>query len=101
MHQRQHGEATANAADLDARNDERPWKTACIQLARDAGLSNREAEILEMLSRNMSAEQIASSLVISVNTVRTHTHNIYAKLDVHSRQELADRVRQRRNDQEG
>ena len=96
LHQRQRESGPRGAeepAGGAVRDDARPWKTACAQLAQEASLSNRETQILEMLSRNMSAEQIASSLIISTNTVRTHTHNIYAKLDVHSRQELAERVR--------
>ena len=36
--------------------------------------------------------RIAEELVISENTVRTHVRHIYAKLDVHSHQELIDLV---------
>ncbi len=82
----------------EGRRGEQPWKAACSKLAQQAGLSAREAQILELLSKNMSAEQIASTLFISTNTVRTHTHNIYAKLDVHSRQELVARVRELRDE---
>ena len=36
---------------------------------------------------NLTAAQIASELVVSANTVRTHMRHIYAKLDAHSRTE--------------
>lgn len=80
----------------EAKHGGQPWKKACARLAQETGLSARETQIMELLSKNMSAEQIASTLVISTNTVRTHTHNIYAKLDVHSRQELVERVKAHR-----
>ena len=44
----------------------------------------------EILSK---AKAIADELFISFNTVRSHIRRIYGKLDVHSRQELLDKVR--------
>ena len=54
------------------------------------GLSKRELEVLELFAQGRSANWIAERFVISKNTVRTHLRNIYAKLDVHTRQELLD-----------
>ncbi|MGD2157532.1 MAG: LuxR C-terminal-related transcriptional regulator, partial [Anaerolineales bacterium] len=48
-------------------------------------LSEREIEILRMLTTELSAPEIAERLHIAVTTVRTHTKNIYSKLGVHSR----------------
>ena len=45
---------------------------------------------MELIARGNSAESIASSLVVSINTVRTHSRHIYAKLDIHKRQALLD-----------
>jgi DNA-binding CsgD family transcriptional regulator len=73
--------------DDDSRR-ERPWFSACKNLGEKARLSIREQEVLELLALGRSSEHIASRLSISLNTVRTHTQNVYAKLDVHSRQEL-------------
>jgi LuxR family maltose regulon positive regulatory protein len=42
---------------------------------------------------NLTASQIASELLVSANTVRTHMRHIYAKLDAHSRSEAVDRAR--------
>ncbi len=48
-------------------------------------LSRREVEILQLLSTGLSNEEIASTLVIAVVTVKKHLNNIYGKLNVHSR----------------
>jgi LuxR family maltose regulon positive regulatory protein len=55
-------------------------------------LSDREIEVLRLLSTEMSSSEIASELVVSVNTVRTHIKHIYSKLDVHSRYEAVERA---------
>lgn len=57
-------------------------------VARRYDLTKREEEILEMLSRDMSNQQISSQAFISVGTVKTHAHNIYAKLGIRGRSEL-------------
>lgn len=65
---------------------------ACQQLAATYALSEREAEILPYLARGRGAKHIAERLCISPDTVRTHTKRIYEKLDVHTREELLDRI---------
>ena len=52
-------------------------------------LSRREAEVLVLLQRGDSNAQIALALHVGVETVRTHARNIYRKLGVSSRRELA------------
>ena len=64
-----------------------------LLICDEADLSPREREIFALLSTGHTAEAIANELSISANTVRTHVHNIYGKLDVHSRQELIDLVK--------
>ncbi len=51
-------------------------------------LTQREAEILPMLQQGSSNAQIAWTLQVGVETVRTHARNIYRKLGVSSRREL-------------
>lgn len=51
------------------------------------GLSKREQEMLEHLSRGYRYKEIADNLFISIETVRTHIRNIYEKLHVNSRAE--------------
>lgn len=60
---------------------------------RSFGLSNREAEVAALIAQGRSKNYIAETLFVSQNTVRTHAKNAYAKLDVHSNQELIDLVR--------
>jgi DNA-binding NarL/FixJ family response regulator len=62
--------------------------------SRAAGiLSKREREVLIELASGASTEQIASSLFLSVHTVRNHVHSVLHKLDVHSRLEAVSRAR--------
>jgi ATP/maltotriose-dependent transcriptional regulator MalT len=53
----------------------------------NANLTNREIDIIKLLSRRMSNKEIAEKLFISPETVKRHTINIYRKLSVHKRQE--------------
>lgn len=55
-------------------------------------LSRRERDILRLLASDLSGPDIARELVVSVNTVRTHTRNIYAKLAVTSRRAAVRRA---------
>ena len=57
---------------------------ACL-LPPTVTLSEREHDILQMLSSGMKHEEIASSLFISVPTVRYHVKNIYQKLEVNNK----------------
>jgi ATP/maltotriose-dependent transcriptional regulator MalT len=56
-------------------------------------LTERESEILLLLSRGLRNKEIARELSISPRTVKRHTINLYAKLDVHSRNEAVARAR--------
>ena len=48
-------------------------------------LSARELDVLRLLATDLDGPRIASELFVSLNTVRTHTKNIYAKLGVNNR----------------
>src|SRR3954471_17921177 len=52
-------------------------------------LTPREADVLELLQSGATNAQIAQTLMIGVETVRTHARNIYRKLGISSRRELA------------
>jgi len=56
-------------------------------------LSEREREVLRLLAADLTYEAIGESLVISLNTVRTHTKNIYSKLNVNRRSQAIARAR--------
>ena len=57
-------------------------------LAAEHGLTPREAEVFALLARGRSIPYIRDELIISRETAATHAKHIYAKLGVHSRQEL-------------
>ena len=56
-------------------------------------LSDQEQRVLRLLSAGHSNPDIASELVISVNTVKTHVKNIYSKLGVNSREQARQTAR--------
>jgi two-component system, NarL family, response regulator LiaR len=63
-----------------------------IRRAREDGdplavLSPRERDVLASMAQGKRGRQIADDLLISTDTVRTHTRSIFSKLDVHSRLE--------------
>lgn len=66
---------------------------ACRKLQQRFGLSEREVEVMELLAEGRARPYIRERLFISNNTVATHVKHIYAKLDVHSKEELIDLVR--------
>lgn len=57
-------------------------------------LSDREREILELIARGMSNQQIVDRLVISPKTVRNHVSNIFSKMQVRDRAEAVVRARE-------
>jgi LuxR family maltose regulon positive regulatory protein len=62
----------------------RPDRSAAAQGLVDP-LSEREREVLRLLGTELSGPEIARELVVSLNTVRTHTKSIYTKLGVTNR----------------
>jgi LuxR family maltose regulon positive regulatory protein len=48
-------------------------------------LSDRELEVLRLLRSELAGPEIAKQLVVSLNTLRTHTKNIFNKLGVNNR----------------
>ena len=62
----------------------------CHLIAVEFDLTRREEEILQLLVRGRTASRIAETLCITTATTRTHLRNIYAKLGVHSQQDILD-----------
>lgn len=80
--------AAEKSADADGRDDGRDARY--VSVAVEYGLTPRETEVFALLAQGRTVGIIREKLVISLNTARFHTKNIYAKLGVHSQQELID-----------
>lgn len=80
------GEPVSAERDLDVR---------LAQLAVAGGLSPREREVLALLARGRSIPCIRQELSIAESTAKTHSHRVYEKLGVHTKQELLDLIERR------
>ncbi|MDP9844902.1 LuxR C-terminal-related transcriptional regulator [Streptosporangium lutulentum] len=72
---------------LDKTEDGTPVKQGLIE-----PLSERELDVLRLLVTDLNGPGIARELMVSLNTVRTHTKNIYAKLGVNNRRAAVRRA---------
>lgn len=57
-------------------------------------LSERERDVLRLLGTDLSGPDIARELIVSLNTLRTHTKNIYDKLEVNNRRAAVRRAKE-------
>lgn len=57
------------------------------------GLSVRELEVLSLLAEGISNQEIAHRLFVSLNTIKTHTSNIFEKLEVKRRMQAVEMAR--------
>ncbi len=71
----------------------RQLKKTVSAYVSDYNLSNREDEVLRLLMDGLSYKQIAASCNVTLDTISTHIRNIYSKLNIHSRAELAAKLR--------
>jgi len=91
-HRTSHGGLLKDILDVVAGSSPPPRATETAPLQED--LSESELRVLRYLPSNLSASEIASELILSVYTVKTHTRHIYAKLGVHRRTEAVERARE-------
>ena len=68
-------------------------KSLSERLAK-VGISQREQEVLQLMAQGLSNQEIANQLFISLNTVKTHSSNLYAKLDVKRRTQAIQRAKE-------
>ncbi len=61
---------------------------------RRLAISPRELEVLELISKGLSNQEIADQLFVSVNTIKTHTSNLFLKLDVKRRTQAIQRAKE-------
>lgn len=69
------------------------YKMACSDMAKEHALTKREGELLYLYAQGRDAAYIEAELILSRNTVKSYTKSLYAKIGVHSRQELIDAVK--------
>jgi two-component system, NarL family, response regulator LiaR len=60
------------------------------------GISKREHEVLELIAKGLSNQEIADKLFVSLNTVKTHTSNLFLKLDVSRRTQAIQKAKELR-----
>lgn len=60
---------------------------------RSESLSNRESEVLQLVARGLTYEDIARHLALSITTVRSHVRSLYGKLGVHNKTEAVFEAR--------
>jgi DNA-binding NarL/FixJ family response regulator len=65
-----------------------------VRLAFPAGLTAREAEVLQLVAAGLSNGEIADRLFLSPNTIKVHVANIFAKLGVNTRAAATESARQ-------
>ena len=56
-------------------------------------LSKREKEVIDLISKGLSNDEIASKIFVSKNTIKTHIKNIYTKLDVKNRIQAVKKIK--------
>jgi two-component system, NarL family, response regulator LiaR len=57
------------------------------------GLSNRELEVLQLMSEGLSNQEIASRLFVSLNTIKTHSSKLFEKMDVKRRTQAIEKAK--------
>jgi two-component system, NarL family, response regulator LiaR len=58
------------------------------------GISKREYEVLELMAQGLSNQEIADKLFVSLNTVKTHSSNLFMKLDARRRTQAIHRAKE-------
>lgn len=76
---------TATHADTSSPPNPSDW----VQLL---GITPRELAVLEQMSQGLSNQEIADTLFVSLNTVKTHSSNLFAKMDVQRRTQAIQRA---------
>lgn len=68
---------------------ERQIEHCCRVLSAEHGLTQREAEVLELLAKGATRPEISERLYISLETSKTHVRHVYQKIGVGSREDVA------------
>lgn len=63
---------------------------------RRLGISKREHEVLELIAGGLSNQEIADKLFVSINTVKSHSSNLFLKLDASRRTQAIQKAKELR-----
>jgi DNA-binding CsgD family transcriptional regulator len=58
------------------------------------GISKREHEVLQLMAQGLSNQEIADKLFVSLNTIKTHTSNLFLKLEASRRTEAVRKAKE-------
>lgn len=86
------GGAAGTAMSGVGRGEPDPISRRCLVLAQRFALSPRETDVLVAFAHGRNVSYLAERLCLSPNTIRSHSKTLYAKLGVHSKQELLNLV---------
>ncbi|NTW29582.1 MAG: hypothetical protein HGA39_09525 [Coriobacteriia bacterium] len=78
--------------------DPQSRRDMCMTIAKRAGLTGRETEIMFLISQGHSFKRMANMLFLVPGTVRGHSQSIYRKLGINTKQELIDLVDERQTE---
>lgn len=65
-----------------------------FQKIEQLGISKREMEVLQLIAEGFSNQEIAEKLFVSLNTVKTHSSNLFVKLDVKRRTQAVQKAKE-------
>ena len=63
------------------------------KMIKRLGISGREYEVLNLMAKGLSNQEIANKLYVSLPTIKTHSSNLYSKLDVQRRTQAVEKAR--------
>ena len=61
---------------------------------QSTGISKRELEVLQLMADGLSNQEIADKLFVSLNTVKTHSANLFSKLGVNKRTQAIQKAKE-------
>lgn len=63
------------------------------EVLKQLGITPRELEVLEQMAKGLSNQEIASQLFVSLNTVKTHSSNVFFKLGAQRRTQAIQKAK--------
>jgi len=67
--------------------------TMNVKEIENLGISKRELEVLQLMSEGLSNNEIAERMFVSLNTIKTHSSNLFVKMDVKRRTQAIEKGR--------